>query len=116
MIKKKEKTTEVSELKEGEFVTRDEDLAGFWDLVSIQVDDIRSMFEKLSTLRSAGWKIEAPVKKPVVKKPISTTKADTKPMNGMKQTAASKARAEASKQRLLEAKKLAAAKLQQSTE
>ena len=106
----------MSELKEGEFVTRDEDLAGFWDLVSIQVDDIRSMFEKLSTLRSAGWKIEAPVKKPVVKKPISTTKADTKPMNGMKQTAASKARAEASKQRLLEAKKLAAAKLQQSTE
>ena len=112
-------------MKEGEFLTREEDLAGFWDLVSIQIDDIKSMFVKLDTLRSGGWKLETPPVRQA--KPISTRKtpsqaksttASTTPSaatNGLKQTAASRARAEAAKQRLLEAKKAAIAAKQKET-
>ncbi|EDO42906.1 predicted protein [Nematostella vectensis] len=31
------------------------DLAGFWDMVMIQVDDVNSMFEALEELRQNGW-------------------------------------------------------------
>ena len=33
-----------------------EDLAGFWDMVYIQVEHIHSLFAELSTLRQNGWK------------------------------------------------------------
>lgn len=111
-------------MKEGEFLTREEDLAGFWDLVSIQIDDIKNMFVKLDTLRSGGWKLETPPVRQA--KPIATRKTpqgkstttSTTPSvatNGLKQTAASRARAEAAKQRLLEAKKAAVAAKQKET-
>ena len=44
-----------SELKEGEFVTLDDDLAGFWDMVCLQIDDIDNMFNKLHELKSNNW-------------------------------------------------------------
>ena len=32
-----------------------QDLAGFWDMVSIQVDQIHDRFSKLGDLRKADW-------------------------------------------------------------
>ncbi|RNA03760.1 disks large-associated 4-like isoform X1 [Brachionus plicatilis] len=97
-------------LKEGEFVTRDEDLAGFWDMVYLQVEDINKMFEKLSELRKNNWVSETkPVVKAPPKKKISTGPKTT-------ETAASKARAEAARQRIQEMKKKAALAKNQNTE
>lgn len=107
-------------------MTRDEDLAGFWDMVSIQVEDIKKMFENLSDLRKVGWKLEPKIiatkkqsivnaEKKQTKTSVTTTSVD-KPLNGLKQTTASKARAEAAKQRLLEAKKNAALMKQKESE
>ncbi|MPC14721.1 Disks large-associated protein 4 [Portunus trituberculatus] len=38
-----------------EFPTTCEDLAGFWDMVSIQVEDIRQSLKEIETLRSNNW-------------------------------------------------------------
>ena len=37
------------------FVPTSQDLAGFWDMVSIQVDQIHDRFSKLVDLRKADW-------------------------------------------------------------
>ncbi|KAA0202223.1 hypothetical protein HAZT_HAZT009956 [Hyalella azteca] len=43
--------------QEGEqFPTTCEDLAGFWDMVSLQVEDVRAMHSALAQLRTNGWK------------------------------------------------------------
>ena len=39
------------------FVPTSQDLAGFWDMVYIQVEHIHSMFAELKMIRSNGWKI-----------------------------------------------------------
>ena len=106
---------------EGEFVTRDEDLAGFWDMVYLQIEDIQSMFKKLNDLRSNQWKIETkqissftattktPSKKIIDKKKVINTPNTTKTMQqndkSVNQSNTSKLRAEAARQRLQEAKK-----------
>lgn len=41
---------------EEQFQTTSEDLAGFWDLVMIQVDDVRLMFTEIEQLRQNAWK------------------------------------------------------------
>ena len=38
------------------FHTTAQDLAGFWDMVLIQVDDVDRMFEELDRLRQNGWR------------------------------------------------------------
>ncbi|KAK3882295.1 hypothetical protein Pcinc_013325 [Petrolisthes cinctipes] len=38
-----------------EFPTTNEDLAGFWDMVSIQVDVVNNLLKEIDTLRSNGW-------------------------------------------------------------
>ncbi len=37
------------------FVPTPQDLAGFWDMVHIQVDHIHSLFADLKELRANGW-------------------------------------------------------------
>lgn len=39
-----------------EFPTTSEDLAGFWDMVSIQVEDVNSSLKEIDALRSNNWK------------------------------------------------------------
>ncbi|KAG7161729.1 Disks large-associated protein 4-like, partial [Homarus americanus] len=39
-----------------EFPTTCQDLAGFWDMVSIQVEDIRNSIQEIVVLRTNGWK------------------------------------------------------------
>ncbi len=41
---------------EDPFVPTSEDLAGFWDMVYIQVEHIHSLFAELQTIRKNGWK------------------------------------------------------------
>ena len=43
---------------EDPFVPTCQDLAGFWDMVSIQVDQIHDRFNKLVDLRKAGWVVK----------------------------------------------------------
>lgn len=37
------------------FPTTCEDLAGFWDMVTIQINNVHAEFEQLDKLRKAGW-------------------------------------------------------------
>ena len=38
-----------------------QDLMGFWDLVQIQVDDLKKAFTKIEQLRMNGWQCPAKV-------------------------------------------------------
>lgn len=42
--------------KTEDFPTTCEDLAGFWDMVSIQVNNVHDEFDKIDALRASGWK------------------------------------------------------------
>jgi len=41
-----------------------QDLAGFWDLLQLSIDDVTSKFNELQKIKSNNWRlIESPVKK-----------------------------------------------------
>lgn len=41
-----------------------QDLAGFWDLLQLSIDDVTSKFDELQKIKSNDWRIiESPVKK-----------------------------------------------------
>lgn len=107
----RDKSNEV-ELKEGEFVTLDADLAGFWDMVCLQIEDIQRLFLKLDEMKANNWEI---IRKPITKtkienkKPVLNNCNNTKKVAGMPYVVASKKNTDASRQRLIEAKKRAAA-------
>ena len=42
--------------QEDPYVPTSEDLAGFWDMVYIQVEHIHTLFAELSTIRQNGWR------------------------------------------------------------
>merc|ERR1712110_530705 len=77
---------------EDPFVPTCQDLAGFWDMVSIQVEQIHRRFDGLVELRRAGW---------VVKKPEPVKKNKPK-----EKSEAAKARDEARKKMLEERKRM----------
>jgi hypothetical protein len=37
------------------FPTTSEDLAGFWDMVMLQVEHVNKLFEEITALRAADW-------------------------------------------------------------
>ncbi|CAD5122616.1 DgyrCDS11028 [Dimorphilus gyrociliatus] len=41
------------------FATTNQDLAGFWDLISIQIADVDSLFDEVEKLRKNNWRLEA---------------------------------------------------------
>ena len=43
-------------VEEDPFVPTNMDLAGFWDMVYIQVEHVHSLFAELQEIRSNGWK------------------------------------------------------------
>ena len=51
----------------GERRTTPDDLQGFWDMVSHQIDDVQHKFHRLEELERNGWVIEqdVPKKKPM---------------------------------------------------
>ncbi|XP_039279895.1 uncharacterized protein LOC111058338 [Nilaparvata lugens] len=63
----------ISQDPNDDFKTTDEDLAGFWDMVTIQVDSMHKEFDSIKKLKANGWKMieESPSKKssePIVSK------------------------------------------------
>lgn len=96
--------SEYIEQKEGEFVTLDGDLAGFWDMVCLQIDDIHSLFRKLDSMKANNWEFVRPKPKTVVRKT-----ENKKPLVNSSNKAPSSKGTDAARQRLIEAKKKAAA-------
>nr|CAD7454104.1 unnamed protein product [Timema tahoe] len=45
----------ITRSQDEQFPTTSEDLAGFWDMVMLQVDHVHAMFEELNRLRSNNW-------------------------------------------------------------
>lgn len=92
-------------LGEGEFLTLDGDLAGFWDMVCLQIEDIKRLFIKLDEMKSNNWII--------IRKPIKPKTENQKPLISNSKNkgyiVASKKNSDAARQRLMEAKKRAAA-------
>lgn len=92
------------------FYTTASDLAGFWDLVMLQIDDINSTFKEIELLRKNNWK-EVTTQKPIAEvkarnsssKNVSRSNPST-PKRSTKSSEFAKAREEARKQ-LLAAKK-----------
>ena len=58
MIKIKEYNFQNVSREEDPFVPTCQDLAGFWDMVSIQVEQIHKRFEGLGELRRANWVVK----------------------------------------------------------
>ncbi|XP_064108088.1 uncharacterized protein LOC135216635 [Macrobrachium nipponense] len=62
-----------------------EDLAGFWDMVSIQVDNVHHLFKEINVLKTNGWKEDIYTqtthnitKGPVKREPVKVTKKTIK--------------------------------------
>ncbi|GIY45149.1 hypothetical protein CDAR_298551 [Caerostris darwini] len=93
------------------FYTTDSDLAGFWDLVMLQVEDINATFKEIEIMKKNGWK-EVVSEKPVIQsakvrhsKVNAVSKSNpTTPKRSAKSSELMKAREEARRQ-LLAAKK-----------
>jgi len=82
-------------VEEDPFVPTAGDLAGFWDMVHIQVEQVHNRFAELQKLRSEGWKVVQVVAKPKAKKPMN--KSVNKPIKPKEKSEAAKARDEAGK-------------------
>jgi len=96
--------------EEDPFVPTCQDLAGFWDMVSIQVEHIHSLFAELVLLRQNGWKHLQPIENPV-KSQNNKTKSKknvgiNKPTKPKEKSEAAKARDE-SRRKMLEERKRA---------
>jgi len=110
--------------QEDPYVPTSEDLAGFWDMVYIQVEHIHTLFAELSTIRQNGWRRPqqqvpktngtASKKVPENSKAQNKSKTSTtKAKSGVKSEAA-KARDEARKKMLEEKKRLMKQKQKQN--
>lgn len=70
-----------------------QDLAGFWDMVSIQVEHIHFLFSELAEMRKNGWKMKS------VDLPAKSTKTKTKKNAGVNKPIKPKVKSEAAKAR-----------------
>jgi hypothetical protein len=95
---------------EGGFVPLDKDLAGFWDMVNIQIDDVVNMFNEIDKIKNNNWQLLIIVE--TIKKKIQN-QTKVLPSAKVTPTTANKQNLDASRQRLLEAKKLLALKKKQ---
>lgn len=92
------------------FPTTGSDLAGFWDMVMLQVDNVHALFEELSVLKANNWvepKTESKstaLPRPVKK--VASRSMPASPRRSEKAEEAAKSRLEARK-RLMEAKRQA---------
>jgi hypothetical protein len=94
---------------EGGFVPLDKDLAGFWDMVNIQIDDVVNMFNEIDKIKNNNWQL---IIVETIKKKIQNQTKVPQPAK-VTPTTANKQNLDASRQRLLEAKKLLALKKKQ---
>ncbi|XP_066478926.1 disks large-associated protein 4 isoform X2 [Tiliqua scincoides] len=97
-----------------------QDLAGFWDLLQLSIEDISMKFDELYHLKANGWQlIETPEKKEEKKPPPPVPKKPAKPKSQLNRDKASdsvdKQRQEARK-RLMAAKRAASVRQNSATE
>lgn len=98
-----------------------QDLAGFWDLLQLSIEDISMKFDELYQLKANNWKlVEKPVKKDENKLPSSVPKKQCKPKlaagkDRSVDSAVDKQRQEARK-RLMAAKRAASVRQNSATE
>ncbi|KAL7632316.1 UNVERIFIED_CONTAM: hypothetical protein RMT77_017359 [Armadillidium vulgare] len=109
-----------------EFATTNEDLAGFWDMVKIQVENVKDLFKEIDQLRLNNWKEvknqisnstnKIPAKKVItIKKPKSTnTDATKKAIKSDKQESSSDERRKQMRE-ALNAKRKQAMKMKNSS-
>jgi len=94
--------------EEDPFVPTNMDLAGFWDMVHIQVEQIHTRFLGLHTLKRANWvfEVKVPEKQPANNKPKAKKTAPVNKTSKPKvKSDAAKARDEARKKMLEERKR-----------
>ncbi|XP_020656755.1 disks large-associated protein 4 isoform X3 [Pogona vitticeps] len=97
-----------------------QDLAGFWDLLQLSIEDISMKFDELYHLKANGWQLtETPEKKEEKKPPPPVPKKPAKPKSQLNRDKASdsvdKQRQEARK-RLMAAKRAASVRQNSATE
>nr|XP_034980209.1 disks large-associated protein 4 isoform X4 [Zootoca vivipara] len=97
-----------------------QDLAGFWDLLQLSIEDISMKFDELYHLKANGWQLtEPPEKKEEKKPPPPVPKKPAKPKSQLNRDKASdlvdKQRQEARK-RLMAAKRAASVRQNSATE
>ncbi|XP_069099805.1 disks large-associated protein 4 isoform X2 [Pleurodeles waltl] len=97
-----------------------QDLAGFWDLLQLSIEDISMKFDELYQLKSNSWQLaETPEKKEVKRPPPPVPKKPAKPKAPLNRDKASdsvdKQRQEARK-RLMAAKRAASVRQNSATE
>jgi len=90
--------------EEDPFVPTCQDLAGFWDMVSIQVDQIHRRFDGLVQLRRDGWVMKKP--EPVKNNKTVSKKTTSNKSKPKEKSEAAKARDEARKKMLEERKRM----------
>ncbi|CAG0918294.1 unnamed protein product, partial [Notodromas monacha] len=73
-----------NEAAEGEDKVTNEDLAGFWDLVSIQVEQINEMFKDVDSLRRNNWTPPAEAEAPPPPQSSSPSSATPSPSTASK--------------------------------
>lgn len=87
------------------FYTTSSDLAGFWDLVMLQVDDINASFQDIQAIKQNNWQEVIP-HKPVAPEPrVKAAPKVSTPKRSAKAAELAKARDEARRQLLLAKKR-----------
>lgn len=106
------------------FPTTSEDLAGFWDMVTIQVEHVKSLFHEVQTLRNNGWKEPEPSKDETAvakksrcaNKSIKANKGQTAAPRSAKAEEAAKAREEARRKMMEDRRRMMKAKKEKENE
>lgn len=101
--------------EEDPFVPTSQDLAGFWDMVHIQVEQIHTRFAGLHELKRNGWTIKAPEIKNTKSKGKKNAGVN-KPIKPKEKSEAAKKRDEARKKMLEDRKKAMKEKSQKKEE
>ena len=87
------------------FPTTDDDLAGFWDLVMMQIEEIDSTYDEIVKLRTNGWKREEEKKRPV-KRIVKSAAKNEKSAEAVAAAAARAKAREDARKKLINSKRL----------
>ncbi|XP_074601265.1 uncharacterized protein LOC141855225 [Brevipalpus obovatus] len=94
----------MNEPSEGQFITKNEDLDGFWEMVSIQIDVVHKLFDDVLLMRRNNWTIQEPLKETLPKTARPPKKNVSSKVATCKLSTKNTARDELRKAKLKEAK------------
>ncbi|XP_054162594.1 disks large-associated protein 5-like [Oppia nitens] len=69
----------ISQINSEQFITTNDDLEGFWDMVCIQVTDINNTFAQINTLEQSGWNYELDIPKMMTSTPTKARSRKSTP-------------------------------------